>query len=58
MTKIKHPSNRYERLRIKEIKDEKTTGQPSGLRRRAREAEEARELEHELREVALRQEGF
>lgn len=56
MTRFKHPSNRYERLKIKEIKDEKPTGRPGRLRRRAQETEEVegQELDHELREVEVR----
>lgn len=55
VTKQKHPSNRYERLRIKEIKDhEHQTGRPGRLWRKAKETEEAKELDHELRDEQVR----
>lgn len=51
----KHPSNRYERLLIKEKKtiDKTLKGRTGSLRRKAKEAEEVQELEHELREITL-----
>lgn len=48
MSKTKHPSNRYERMRIKEIKDETRKGRTGGLRHKAQEAVVAEELDHEL----------
>jgi hypothetical protein len=55
LTKKKHPSNRYERLKIKEIKDhEHQTGRPGRLWRKAKETEEAKELDHELRDEQIR----
>lgn len=53
MTRTKHPTNRYERLLIKEIKDATIKGKSGSLRRRAKEAETAQELDHELREIQV-----
>lgn len=54
--KKKHPSNRYERLKIKEIKNDNPSKDRAGHVRRKllREAEEVQELEHELSEVKVR----
>lgn len=50
MTKKHHPSNRYERMKIKEIKDVNvTTGRSGRLRRKAREIETVKELLFEQR---------
>lgn len=46
--KKKHPANRYERMRIKEIKDEHTTGRSSRLWRKVRETETVKELDDEI----------
>lgn len=48
MAKKHHPANRYERMRIKEIKDEHTTGRSSRLWRKTRETETVKELDDEI----------
>lgn len=57
MTKKKHPSNRFERKQLEEIKafGKKSTDRAGRIRRKLRtETETVKELDHELGEIQIR----